>query len=229
MIDEAIAAQPELKKFHLPQLHAVFDTLVVNQGFSKSQFRNIITGFPAIVQRNPTKVVDSLECWRTTQFGDKNLFQLIDEHPQLLNFCNENHLRTKIAHLRQYASTRNNVWRMFMYSPNVLTDSTDVIDEKIKYFDENMRADMTDVTKSTAFARDLDWIETRHVFLVRLGLYRKRSLKADPLEPNKNPRMHRIMDSSDEQFAAKVCTVSLEEFETFKLLYEREIRERLDD
>lgn len=224
VIAEAIAIQPELKKIQLPQLQAAFNILVVDQGFSKGQFRNIVTAYPAIVQRNPAKIVDSLECWRTTQFGDKNLFQLIDEHPQLLDFNNENHLRVKMAHLRQYAGTRNNVWRMFMYSPNVLTDTPEEINAKIKYFDEEMRADMTDVTKSTAFAHELDWIEMRHVFLVRLGLYTKRSLKSDPLEPNKNPRMHRIVDSGDEQFAAKVCGVSLEEFETFKLLYEREIR-----
>lgn len=113
-----------------------------------------------------------------------------------------------------------------MLSPNILIDSQHIINAKINYFDKNMRVDVTDVTKSTAFAHDLRTIETRHVFLERLGLYKKRSLKADPLEQSKNPRMHRIMDTTDDEFAEKVCSVTIDEFEVFKVLYEKEMNQR---
>lgn len=207
----------------------LYETLVDEQGFTKKNFHNMLTNDPTIAQRNPIKIIKSLECWRTTQFGDKHLFELFEQYPQFLDFTDEKHLRSKIAHLRQYAITLNGVWRMFMLSPNVLVDNQHLINEKINYFNQTMRVDMTDVTKSTAFAHDLKTIEMRHVFLERLGLYKKRNLKADPLEPSKNPRMHRIMNTTDDEFAEKVCSVTIDEFEVFKVLYEKEMKQRRNE
>lgn len=82
--------------------------------------------------------------------------------------------------------------------------------------------DETDASKSKVFSHSLDVIKCRHVFLSRLGLFKPRSPKADPLEPSKNPKMTNIYDTSDREFAVKTCGVTLEEFETFQELYKRE-------
>lgn len=110
-----------------------------------------------------------------------------------------------------------------MNAPNLITDNVTTIDSKIAYIRNVMRAEVSDVVKSTVFSHSLESIQCRHVFLDRLGLYKPRSLKADPLEPNKNPRMHLIYDTSDQAFASKTCGVSPEEFEVFEKLFAVEL------
>lgn len=132
-------------------------------------------------------------------------------------------LRSKIAHLKPYALTVKNIFRLFCSSPQIITENEKVIDAKIEYFRDVMRAEVSDVVKSSAFAHPLVMIKQRHVFLDRLGLYKPRSPKADPLEPSKNPRMHQIMDTTDKAFATKICNVTLDEFEAFQALYKKEM------
>lgn len=124
--------------------------------------------------------------------------------------------------LKTYAKTQRNVFLLFLSSPNLITDPDAVTQKKIDYLTNVMKADETDVSKSTVFTRSLDEIKCRHVFLSRLGMFKPRNPKVDKLEPSKNPKMCYIYDTSDREFAVKTCGVTLEEFETFRELYRRE-------
>lgn len=92
-----------------------------------------------------------------------------------------------------------------------------------------MKVDETDAAKSKVFSHTLDVIKCRHVFLSRLGLFKPKNPKVDPLQPSKNPKMAFIYDTSDREFAVKTCGVTLDEFETFRELYKREKDSHLDD
>lgn len=199
------------------------------QGFQTSIIVSMITKHPALLTKSPAKIIENLEIWRGTQFGDKKLFELLERNPELLEFSDENHLRQKLANLKRYAMTTKNVWLLFMNSPNILIDSQKRIDSKIDYFKNIMKVDVVDVVKSTAFSHTLDSIKTRHIFLERLGLYKMKSPRAGPNEPNRNPRMHRIMDPMDKEFATKVAMVKYEEFEVFQALYKRELEKQIED
>lgn len=85
-----------------------------------------------------------------------------------------------------------------------------------------MKVDVSDAAQSKVFSLPLEDIKCRHVFLFRLGMFKPKNPKVDPLQPSKNPRMHYIYDTSDKEFAVKTCGVTLEEFETFRELYKRE-------
>lgn len=85
-----------------------------------------------------------------------------------------------------------------------------------------MKVDVTDVAKSKVFSLPIEEIKCRHVFLFRLGMFKPKNPKVDPLQPSKNPKMSYIYDTSDREFAVKTCGVTLEEFETFRELYKRE-------
>lgn len=167
--------------------------------------------------------MQTLECWRSTQFGDQKVISLLEQYPELFDLREEHSLTARIAHLKPYALTGKNIWRLFMNAPNLITDHETTIDSKIAYIRNAMRAEVSDVVKSTVFSHSLESIQCRHVFLDRLGLYKPRSPKADPLEPNKNPRMHLIYDTSDQAFASKTCGVSPEEFEVFQKLFAVEV------
>lgn len=92
----------------------------------------------------------------------------------------------------------------------------------MKYLTDIMKVDPTEASKSKVFSHSLDVIKCRHVFLNRLGLFKPKNPKVDPLLPSKNPKMTNIYDTSDKEFATKICGVTLEEFETFRELFKRE-------
>lgn len=104
----------------------------------------------------------------------------------------------------------------------MVTDDITVVEKKIDYLTKVMKVDETDASKSKVFSHSLDVIKCRHVFLSRLGLFKPRNPKVDPLQPSKNPKMSHIYDTSDREFAVKTCGVTLEEFDTFRELYKRE-------
>lgn len=83
-----------------------------------------------------------------------------------------------------------------------------------------MKVPPLEVYKSAAFSLDLLTLKTRHIFMKRLGIF---IVKKKPDEVSKNPQLYQITDTSDKRFAAKVCFVTLEEFETFQELYKREL------
>lgn len=107
-----------------------------------------------------------------------------------------------------------------------MSDDWKVIMKKIDYILDEMQADVTDLVKSGSLALPLNKIKTRHILLVRLGIYKKRNMKASELDNNKNPRLFRIMDSEDPEFALKTCGLSIKEVEAFCELYERELDEK---
>lgn len=82
-IDDAIRKVPELQKFSKDQWETTFQTFI-NEGFRTSTFMKIIGKRPQLLRRSPDKLIESLECLRETQFGDKNILELIEEHPELL-------------------------------------------------------------------------------------------------------------------------------------------------
>lgn len=184
---------------------------------------------PTLLNRPAAQIVHSLECWRSTQFGDQKVLNLLEQYPELFDVRDEHTITGRMAYLKPFALTGKNIWRLLMNSPNLISDREPVIDAKIAYLRTQMRADVSDIVKSTVFSHSLDSIRCRHVFLDRLGLYKPRSPKADPSEPNKNPRMHQIYDASDDVFAKKTCGVSADEYEVFQKLFAIEVEKGKQD
>lgn len=172
--------------------------------------------------QHPDRLAASLNCWRSCQFGDRQMQTLLAAHPHLLELSDHNRLAQRVAFLHSYFETRKNVWRLFLNCPNLVGDSQAEIAPKINYILQQMRIEMLEVVKSCALSADLETIQCRHVFLERLGLFKPRKLKADPSEQSSNPKLHQITDTSDKRFAVKVAFVTLEEFEVFQELYRRE-------
>lgn len=172
--------------------------------------------------RQEKQLLQGVEVWRGSQFGDRKVTQLLERYPNLLDYTNERALLQRVAYLKDYAGNLSNVWRLFMSSINLVVDKEIMIEKKIEYIRDVMRIEAAEVVKSEAFSQKLEDIECRHVFLERLGMFKPRSKKADPNEPTTNPRLYQITDTSEKRFATKVCFVTLDEFEAFQLLYQRE-------
>lgn len=107
-------------------------------------------------------------------------------------------------------------------SPNVAVDKIKDVEEKITFFEEVMKVEHTEVVKTMAFSHTMHKIRLRHEFLVRLGMYKPKSAKADPTQKSTNPSLYQMVDTTDKRFATKVALVSLEEFEVFQEMFKRE-------
>lgn len=170
-----------------------------------------------------------MEIWTKCQFSRPQYYQLFVQCPELLEFDDDHAISKRFGQLMSIVSTPKNVWRLLMASPNVLIDDSDAIVQKIDYVLRKMEADVTDLVKSGTLGLPLKTIQLRHVLMQRLGLHKKRNWKESELSTNKNPRLFRMMDSGDEEFARKVCGISMKEFQAFCDLYERELKELADE
>ncbi|XP_061389898.1 transcription termination factor 4, mitochondrial [Musca vetustissima] len=228
-IEEAVKAQPLLASVS-PQLWQKAHETFANHGLNTNSFLQIVTCNPKVLMRSPKKIIETLEHWRSCQFGEFFLFQLITKYPVLMDVDDKRRLLKQITFLQGYVGSSKNVWKLLMNCPTLIEQSTEAIEAKILYMKEVMRLEIPEIIKSEALSKSLDEIKCRHVFLERLALFKPRSPKADPNEPSKNPRLYKITDTSDKSFATKVCHVSHAEFEAFKELYTRELeRQRKEE
>ncbi|KAM7352840.1 transcription termination factor 4, mitochondrial isoform 1-T3 [Cochliomyia hominivorax] len=226
-IEEAIKTTPTLANVSPEMWQRAHETFL-NHGITTNNFFQIVTGNPKILMRSPRKIIDTLEHWRSCQFGEYFLFLLITKYPFLMDVDDKRRLLKQISFLQSYVSTSKNVWKLLMNCPTLIEQTESAIEAKILYIKEKMRIEIPEIVKSEALSKSLDEIRCRHVFLERLGLFKPRPLKADPNEPSKNPRLYKITDTSEKTFATKVCHVTLAEYEAFKELYAREL-ERMQE
>ncbi|XP_031623762.1 transcription termination factor 4, mitochondrial isoform X2 [Contarinia nasturtii] len=194
-------------------------------GFTHENCIKIINTHPDLMRLAPNEIEKRLDMWHMAQFSQTQFFDLFAQCPELLDFDDSGYIAKRYGKLREIFFTPKNIWRILMASPNVMVDSMTTIKEKVDYILNTMEADVTDLVKSGSLGLPLKTIKTRHVLLARLGIYKKRNFRISELDANKNPRLARIMNASDEEFAKKTCAISTNEFEAFCELYERELDE----
>lgn len=184
---------------------------------------------PKLLNKTPEVLHNSIECWRSFQFGEKNVISLLENYPELMSIQNAAELVKRFDALKNYVNFDKNVYKVLMCSPNVAFDNVNVIEKKVNYLKNVMKLDQSEATKSKVFSVSLEVLEQRHVFLERLGLYdSKNSKKEGDQEPSKNPNLYQIVDTSDKRFATKVAFVTLDEFETFIDLFKKEKKNSQD-
>lgn len=171
----------------------------------------------------------TLEMWRSCQFSNTQFIELMVQCPELLEFSDSEQLKKRFADIESFAHRNKNVWRLLMASPNILTDNIKTIYAKADYLVEVMDVDVSDACKSGVFASSLQKIKCRHMLLVRLGIYKPKPKNQNPLDPNKNPRVTRIMDTPDDEFARKICQISMAELNAFNAYYIRELENTEED
>ncbi|XP_053696248.1 transcription termination factor 4, mitochondrial [Sabethes cyaneus] len=227
-LSQLFTSSPELARYKANLWQQTYH-LMAQEGFETAHFLSIVAGYPDLLARPAAQLTASMDCWRSCQFGDRQMQVLLAAHPQLLDLTDHNQLAQRMAFLHTHFETRKNVWRLFMNSPNVVVDSVDSIQKKIDYVLQRMRIEVLETVKSCAFSAELDHIRCRHVFLERLGLFKPRKSDAEPGELSNNPKLHQITDTTDKRFAVKVAFVTLEEFEVFQELFRKELNKDDDD
>lgn len=221
-INEVLKASPELNNYPVEMWQKTHD-FFKREGFGSNKFGFMVSQNPKLMVTSEEKIFEALNKWRAFQFGERDTITLIMQYPELLNVQHTNELNRKIDTIKVFVGGGSNIFKLLLNSPGVINESVDSINEKIEYLKSVMRVEPEEVYNSTALSCDIDMLKTRHIFLVRMGLYIQKKKKRDPEEISKNPKLSHITDTSDKRFATKVCHVTLEEFETFEELYRREL------
>lgn len=227
-VEELLSISPELNRYPKEQWETLFYSLK-RLGFNSRKFAHMISKHPKMLIKSPEKIDEGTNKWRSFNFGEKNTLELLERYPELLDLTNFRLVHDNLSVINSFVGQKNG-HKVLRNSPNVATEQTRSIEEKIDYLKDEMKVDPVEVYKSDVFSHDLLKIKTRHAFLYRLGMYFKKKKKGDtdndPHEINKNPKLSKIMDTSDKRFALKVCHVSLEEYETFQDMFKEEIEGR---
>lgn len=224
-INEAIKLEPTLS-IYPPEIWRRAHETFQNHGLETVNFLRIVTGNPAVLKRTPDKIINSLEIWRACQFGEHLLHLLLTKYPELLDITESHQLLEHIAFLKSRVSTSKNVWKLLMNSPDLIAQPEESLEEKLNYIIDVMRIEVPEIVKSASLTLPFDEIRCRHQFLVRLGLFKPRPLKADPNDPTTNHKLYQITDTSEKTFATKICHVTLPEYEAFKELYAKELERK---
>lgn len=200
-----------------------------NHGVATESFLRIVTGNPAVLTRHPKDIVNVLENWRSCQFGEYHFHLLITKYPEFLDVTDGGYLIERVTYLKELACTSKNVWKLLMNSPGLIKENESAIEDRYQYLTSVMRLEVPEIVKSEVFSKSLEELKARHMFLDRLGLFKPRSIRANPDKPSKNHRLYQIVDSSEKSFATKIARVSMFEWEVFQDLYSKELREADDE
>lgn len=227
-ISEVLKAAPELNNYPVEIWEDTHDFLK-REGFQSDKFPQMISQNPKILSTPHEKIIHSLNEWRALQLGERDTITLIARYPELLNIQHSSELNKKVETLRMFVGGGNNIFKVLLNSPDIVSDSISSIKEKIEYLSTVMRIEPFEVCESEVFSCDIAKLKTRHIFLQRLGLFIVKKKKRDSSEISKNPKLYVITDTSDKRFATKVCHVTLEELETFQELYKRELNREAEE
>lgn len=229
ILDAELAKNHKLAVFEKSKIKSIHETFL-RAGFTSENAFKVLKKYPPIIRHSPKKLENTMECWRGLKFTNSQYIQLFVQCPELLEFDNENVLRSRITDIKSFAERTKNIWRLLMASPDILIDSPKIIEAKADYLLDAMKVDVSDAVKSGVFSHTLQKLKCRHMLLVRLGIYKEKSKHDKPLDANKNPRISRIIDTSDSEFAKKICGISIDELNAFYALYRRELEQnRIDD
>lgn len=231
-IEELLSAVPELTRYSAEQWEKSLSNLK-ELGFNARKFPHMLTQNPALLTKPREKVKDAMNNWAFLDFGKKETYLLIERYPELLEVKNFDRVHENLSIVKGFVGQKHG-YKVMRNSPNLVSDSLKVLEEKVTYLKNVMRVDPIEVYKSDVFSLDLLTLKTRHAFLERLGMWfeKKNPRKGDrndAHEVKRNIKLSKITDSSDKRFAVKVCFVTLEEYETFVEMFKEEIDEEKED
>ncbi|RZF44542.1 hypothetical protein LSTR_LSTR002315 [Laodelphax striatellus] len=189
-------------------------------GFGINLIENFFTQYPEICKTPKERLNASLLLWSETKFGDNLLYAILNAHPELVDKFDSRSFE-RIRYLMPYLEKNKNIALAILNSPNVLFEAWDTLKAKLEYLNSiNIMSEK--IATSGGLGLTLDEIKTRFEFLKRAGVYKDVHPKKRML--NKlNPKIDKILSTSNEEFARNVARLSLAEFETFTELYEREL------
>ncbi|XP_074653210.1 transcription termination factor 4, mitochondrial-like [Tubulanus polymorphus] len=211
LIGRLILENPLILQKPVKQFEECTGTLI-EYGFNGGQLVNIL---PAFLRNTPSKksLTVVLNTIRSFGFTDEEIPKMFSKYPQLF-LLEESELTNRYNNL-QMILPMTQLKTMIYNCPNMLLHSIASTMEKYDYIVHEMGLNDKDISHSKVFHHSIEHIRVRHTLLLRAGLYEKP--KPDGTTKNIiNPRLRRIVDTTDLEFAHKIADVALEDYWCFR-------------
>lgn len=221
-INELLSSTDELNNYPPEQWEKTYNSLI-KLGFAPRKFAYVISQYPKIITMSDDRITTAVNNWLNFEFDQSEALQLLERYPELLEINNFKRVFENLNIVKTLVGQKNG-FKVLFNTPTIANEKSSSLEEKVVYLRDVMKVDPVEVYKSEVFCRNLFKIKARHVFMERLGMYVVSKKKKDEdIEVSKNPKLYKMMDTSDKRFATKVCHVTLEEYETFEELYKKEL------
>uniref|UniRef100_A0A8R1HM75 Uncharacterized protein n=2 Tax=Caenorhabditis japonica TaxID=281687 RepID=A0A8R1HM75_CAEJA len=202
----------------------VIETLV-NVGYVTFEDAiRLLALFPEeLVRHGATDLTKSIEALAACGISTpRAIASAIKRCPPLL-FARNPHEMQRLAHEIGAFFSKRQAGHLISKCPQILLKPIEEIEEKYEYMFYQMGVEAEELAECAAWIDDLslDDIADRHKFLMATGKY----TMPDPKRPQirmENPKLMRIIDSKEDDFAANVARVSIEEWVVYKALRVKE-------
>uniref|UniRef100_A0A1I7V1F4 BACK domain-containing protein n=1 Tax=Caenorhabditis tropicalis TaxID=1561998 RepID=A0A1I7V1F4_9PELO len=202
----------------------VIETLV-NVGYVTFEDAiRLLALFPAdLLQHGATQIAKKIDALSACGISTpRAIASAIKRCPPLL-FARDPQEMQRLAHEIGGFFSKRQAAHLISRCPQILLKPIEEIEEKYEYIFYQMGIESEDVAECVGWIDDLslDDIVDRHKFLLATGKF----ATPDPKRPQirlENPKLARILDSEEEDFATNVARVSMEEWVVYKALRVKE-------
>lgn len=211
--------------------YEVIETLVKVGNVTPEDAIHLLALFPSELVRhgtaNITKNVEALSACGIS--SPRSIASAIKRCPPLL-FARDPQEMQRFAHEIGGFFSKKQASHLISRCPQILLKPIEEIEEKYEYMFYQMGVEADDVAECVQWIDhlSLDDLADRHKFLLATGKF----ATPDPKRPQiriENPKLQRILDSNEEDFAINVARVSIEEWIVYKALRVKEtINEQKD-
>lgn len=218
-------SQPELMKKTSNSWQNVVEILL-QADLDKNDIFTVLQMWPDILCLKKDDLQKKMVAWMELGLGNDLLCKILTTHPHLLN-TDVGYLKKRIKQYQLQFESKRRVGKLLLLAPNALDENWTIICDKLNYLND-LCTDNSDIVSSGVLAHSLFHIKVRHEFLIRAGIY-KRPPKDFIKKLNKNPKLEKIVNTSDDEFVSKIAGLSLFEYNVFLEMFEEECDSSLEE
>ncbi|XP_064602520.1 transcription termination factor 4, mitochondrial-like [Liolophura sinensis] len=212
-----LVSSPNLLKRSKTQMSKLVDLFLV-YGFTNNQTALILkSGVATSMKTNRLK--EGFDAFRKIGMRDQKLPRILSNFPELLT-QDPSALTHRVTLLKELFKT-DDIVPLIVGSPNIVFEDWSNILKLFRYVFFDMGIKQRQMVTSKLFSYSLNFVRTRHIFLVRAGFHVRPRKEDDPVR-NTNPRLSDILDTSDAHFAKMFGHMSLKDYKAFAAMMERE-------
>lgn len=194
----------------------------------------MIRSYPDILKISEEKLNRSLELWYNVILKNEFAKIVILYNPQFL-VLEPKRVKQRLGLIHSLASgDKRSIVVSLLRCPNIMFESSQAVTDKFNFLLENWRYEPKEVLRCSALSKSRDFLQLRLSLLEKCGVFRMPYLypwkkkKAETMKHD-NPKLYKICDWNDKDFAEKIASISLEEYQVYSELFEETLELHSDD
>ncbi|XP_044147488.1 transcription termination factor 4, mitochondrial isoform X2 [Bufo gargarizans] len=192
-------------------------------GLSHRTVLRILEERPELLKITDQELRDRVDTLRSLGLGEGSLQNSLSRCSALLLVPRSRLLAATQCLKMKCQFTSQQVLKILNTAPETLTQDPRYLEDVFQYIYFRMGGNQGEMISSQVFQVSLNEIRVRHQFLERLGKFYPPNKKR--VCPTSNPKLKEVIQLAEEDFLSHTAHSTLEEFNTFRKILEREEHE----